>query len=413
MSEAPDPAPSLVLRGRRVTLGVTGSIAAYKAAMLARLLVQQGARITTLLTRSASEFVGAATFGGITGEPVLTDLFDAGAGGERHVEIAEATDVLVIAPATADFLARLAAGRADDLLSATVLSSRCPVLVAPAMHPTMWEHPATQRNVRQLEADGRISLVGPVSGEVASGATGMGRMTEPADIVERVAAALDPRDLGGVHVVVTAGPTVEDIDAVRFVSNRSSGKMGFAIAEAVARRGARVTLVAGPVPLPTPGGVRRVDVRSALDMQRALDEALGDDLQAADALIMNAAVGDYRLASVHENKLKRGAGPLTLELVENPDLIAAIGNRRTTARPLLMAFAVETGTDEAIVEHARKKLAQKRVDVVVANHAAESMGRDDNRITFVERDGVRPEPAMSKAAAAERVVDWLAARLGD
>jgi phosphopantothenoylcysteine decarboxylase/phosphopantothenate--cysteine ligase len=370
-----------------------------------------GARVQPILTRSGARFVGAATLGGLAGRPVLTEMFDPSHGGERHVELARESDAMVVVPATADFLARLATGRADDLLTATVLCARGPVLVAPAMHPTMWHHPATTRNVATLAADGRVRLVGPVSGEVASGDTGLGRMAEPEDIVAAVIRSLAGGDLAGRHVVVSAGPTLEDIDAVRFIGNRSSGKMGFAIAAAAERRGARVTLVTGPVQLETPAGVHRVDVRSALQMQAALDDALGEDLALADALVMSAAVGDYRAAHTHEQKLKRGVDDLSIDLVQNPDVVAEIGKRRTGPRPVLVGFAVETGTDEAIIQYARDKLSKKRVDVVVANHAGESMGRDDNRVTLVEADRTTTLPTMHKSEVAERIVDLLASRL--
>jgi phosphopantothenoylcysteine decarboxylase/phosphopantothenate--cysteine ligase len=402
------------LAGRRITVGVTGSIAAYKAAIVVRLLLGEGARVRVVMTASAERFVGAATFAGLTGEPVLTDLFDPGANGEPHVTIAGATDLLLVAPATADFLARLATGRADDLLTATALCARCPVLVAPAMHPAMWSNAATQRNVATLGRDGHVELAGPADGEVASGETGVGRMLEPEDIVGRVAARLGPRDLAGRHLVVTAGPTVEDIDPVRFVGNRSSGKMGFALAEQASRRGARVTLVAGPVALATPRGVDRLDVRSALEMRAAVWEALGPTLAAADALLMCAAVGDYRPERALPAKLKRGkSGDLTLKLVQNPDILAEVGRARKKPGPLLIGFAVETGTDQEIVRYAREKLRSKRVDVVVANHAAESMGLDDNRVLVVGEQTVDAPGVLPKRAVADRVLDWVAGRLAE
>jgi phosphopantothenoylcysteine decarboxylase/phosphopantothenate--cysteine ligase len=404
MSEPPSP-----LSGRRVTLGVTGSIAAYKAAALLRLLRRAGASVEVVLSRAALEFVGPATFQGLNAKPPLGELFDRDHGGELHVDLARNSDAIVIAPASADCLARLATGRADDLIAAIALSARCPVLVAPAMHPNMWSHPATQRNVVTLGRDG-VRFVGPVDGEVASGDRGLGRMAEPEQIALEVSRLFSGGPLSGRRIVVTAGPTLEALDPVRSLSNRSSGKLGFALAERARARGADVTLIAGPVALSTPPGVRRVDVESALSLQRALWDALGPDLSKADALIMAAAVADYRPKAASESKLKR-SGPLTLELEPNPDLLAEIGARRTAARPVLIGFALETDTDERIVASAREKLTKKRVDLVVANHAAESIGRDDIRITLVGPDTASPFGPVPKAEAAERLLDWLVARL--
>jgi phosphopantothenoylcysteine decarboxylase/phosphopantothenate--cysteine ligase len=398
------------LSGRRVTLGVCGSIAAYKAAQVARLLLKEGAEVQTVLTASAERFVGAATFGGLTGRPALTTMWNADTGGELHVDLAARSDLLLIVPATADMLARLATGRADDLLTATALCARCPVLVAPAMHPRMWSHPATLRNVSTLEHDGRVHRIGPVDGEVASGESGFGRMAEPEHIVAAAASLVCTQDLAGRHVVVTAGPTVEDLDPVRFVSNRSSGKMGFAIAERAVARGAKVTLVTGPVSLPVPYGVQLVEVRSAVAMRGAVWQALGPDLGHADALVMTAAVGDYRPAEAHAAKLKRESKRMTLELVQNPDILAEIGAARRTYHPILVGFAVETDGDEQVIAHARTKLEKKRVDLVVANHASDSFGRDDNRATLVAPDQVDSLGRLAKTDLADQILDWVAAR---
>jgi phosphopantothenoylcysteine decarboxylase / phosphopantothenate---cysteine ligase len=404
MSEPPSP-----LSGHRVTLCVTGSIAAYKAAALLRLLRKAGASVEVVLSRAALEFVGPATFQGLNAKPPHGELFDRDHGGELHVDLAKNSDAIVIAPASADCLSRLAMGRADDLIAAIALSAHCPVLVAPAMHPNMWCHPATQRNVATLGSDG-VRFVGPVDGEVASGDRGLGRMAEPEQIALELSRLFSGGPLSGRRIVVTAGPTLEALDPVRALSNRSSGKLGFALAERARARGAEVTLIAGPVSLPTPPGVRRVDVESALSLQRALWDALGPDLSKVDALIMAAAVADYRPRAASDSKLKR-SGPLTLELEPNPDLLAEIGARRTAARPVLIGFALETDTDEKIVESAREKLTKKRVDLVVANHAAESIGRDDIRITLVGPDTAAPFGPVPKAEAAERLLDWLVARL--
>ena len=390
-----------------MALAITGSIAAYKSVLVARLLLKEGFRVLPVMTRSATEFVGASTLSGLTGEPVHTDMFDADYPGERHIDLANEADVVAIVPATADVLSRLAQGRADDLVTALALAAKGPLVVAPAMHPRMWAHPATARNVATLTADGRVELVGPVFGEVASGDHGDGRLAEPEDIVRAIASRLAAKaDLVGVRVLVTAGPTVEDLDPVRFVSNRSSGKMGFAIAEAASARGATVTLVSGPVTLPTPSGVTRIDVRGALDMQAALAGVLGDGLAGADLLIMSAAVGDYRPATRANEKLKRDERSLTLELVPNPDLLAEIGAKRVGALPVLVGFAVETASDdEAIIELARGKLEKKKVDAVVANHADDSFGRDDNRATWVEHDDARPFGTLPKRVLADRLLD--------
>jgi phosphopantothenoylcysteine decarboxylase / phosphopantothenate---cysteine ligase len=398
------------LAGKRITVCVTGSVAAYKAALLVRLLLKDGAAVEVVLSRSAREFVGAPTFSGLTGKRVYTDMFDAEQPGEVHIQLAKDSDLIVIVPATADVLSRIASGRADDLISALALCARCPVVAAPAMHPNMWSHPATQRNLATLLADQRVKLIGPVHGEVASGDTGLGRMAEPEAIISAVSAAFSGISLQGKHIVVSAGPTAEDVDPVRFVGNRSSGKMGFALAERAAAFGARVTLVTGPVSLPTPPGVQRVDVRSALSMRSALWQALAPDLSQADALIMTAAVADYRPAESHSTKLKRTAESLHLELVPNPDLLAEIGHARRDRKPVLVGFALETDTDERVIQLARGKLAAKRVDLVVANHAAESLGRDDIRILLVTPTDCEPVPQLSKEQAADRILGWLSSR---
>ena len=393
-------------------LGVSGSVAAYKAAVVARLLIRQGAKVEVMLTRSAEHFVGASTFAGITGRPAVSDMFSPSIGGELHVDLARASELILLVPATADLIARLAGGRADDLVTATALCARCPVLAAPAMHPAMWAHKATQRNVDTLMSDGRIRFVGPVEGEVASGEVGVGRMAEPEDIVTAALRLLSPPDLAGQRVVITAGPTVEDLDPVRFIGNRSSGKMGFALAERAAARGARVTLISGPVSRPTPPLVRRVDVRSALEMSHALDQALGKGLSEADALLMAAAVGDYRPSETRTAKIKRRPGTLRLELVPNPDLLLEVAKRRRGKTPLLVGFAVETGADAQVIDYAQKKLRTKRVDLIVANRADESMGRDDNRVTLVTESEPSSFGPAPKRDVADRILDWVVARLG-
>ncbi len=399
------------LRGQRITLCVTGSVSAYKAVLLLRVLQQEGAELEVVLTHSGAKFVGAATFAGLTGRAPHTSMFEGDLTGELHVELARRSDLVLIAPATADVLARLAQGRADDLLTATVLCARCPVLVAPAMHPSMWAHPATRRNVQTLVGDQRVGFVGPVEGEVASGDIGLGRLAEPETILSFVVAQLSSGSLRGRHIVVSAGPTAEDIDPVRFISNRSSGKMGFALAERAAAHGAKVTLVAGPVALATPAGVTRVDVRSALAMRGAIWQALKPDLSGADALIMTAAVADYRPAQTHASKLKRGEATIGLELVPNADLLAEIGAARQAEYPVLVGFALETETDDRLINAARGKLAKKRVDLVVANHPDTSIGKDTISGSLV---GVRDAEAfgpLSKRDAADRILDFVVAAL--
>jgi len=381
---------------RTIALAVTGSIAAYKAVEVARLLVKSGARVLPVMTASATRFVGPVTLSGICGQPVAIDMWDPAFAGERHVALANEADVLAIVPATADVLARLASGRADDLVTATALCARGPVVVAPAMHPRMWNHPATRANVATLAA--RVRFVGPVDGPVASGESGMGRLADP-DAIARV--LLGPADLAGRTVVVTAGPTYEPLDPVRFLGNRSSGRMGFAIAARAAARGARVVLVSGPVALATPAGVERRDVETAEEMRAALAAVMPD----ADALVMAAAVADIRPARRAPEKIKKGEGTAAIELAENPDLIAEIAARPHRAK--LVAFALETGDDAAILAYAQKKLAAKGVDLVVANAAADALGRAESRIAFVDAAGTSAFVEGTKEALADRILDRL------
>ena len=391
-------------------LGITGSVAAYKAVEVARLLLKEGARVEAVMTRSAERFLGPVTLSGITGRPVLRDMWDPSTPGELHVALADRADCVLVAPCTADALARFAAGRADDLLTALVLSARGPVLAAPAMHPRMWDHPATQRSARMLAEDGRVTLVGPAFGEVASGDVGQGRMVEPAALVAAVRAALGPRDLAGMKVLVTAGPTHEALDPVRFLGNRSSGKMGFAVAQAARARGAEVVLVAGPVAEPTPAGVRRVDVTTALELGAAIDAEVGPDVDGVDLLVMAAAVADFRPANPSDRKIKKAAGatPPSVELAQNPDLLAGLGARRAArghAGAVLVGFALETGEDPEIVAYGERKLRDKGVDLVVANRADEALGRGTNRVALIGRDGATWLPEATKEALAERILD--------
>ncbi len=404
MSSTAPPQPTVVL-------GVCGSIAAYKVAVVARLLVKAGVRVMPVMTRSATKMLGAPTLAGITGNRVHVDMFDPSIAGELHVELASEADLIAVVPATAEFLSALATGRADDLLRATVLCSEGPVMVAPAMHPRMWAHAATLRNVAALRADG-VEFIGPVFGEVASGEVGEGRMSEPEAIAEAILARLAQvatgahRDFDGRQLVVTAGPTVEDLDPARYLSNRSSGKMGYAIAAAASARGAQVTLISGPVALGAPAGMNIVHVRSAREMQAALDAALGPELTRADALVMAAAVADYRPGEVHAAKMKR-TGATTLELVPNPDILAGIGGRREGGKPVLVGFALETVSGDALICAARDKLNKKRVDLIVANSASDAFDGDDNRIVLVSRDDSEELPRASKRVLADQLLDRL------
>jgi len=392
-----------------VVLAVSGSIAAFKAVEVARLLLKAGVRVVPMMTEAARQFLGPATLFGICGEQVHTEMFGHGVAGELHVDLAAEADVVALVPATAELLASLAQGRASDIVRATALCAAGPVLVAPAMHPRMWAHPATQRNVATLEADGKVELLGPVEGEVASGEVGMGRMMDPESLAGAILAHCGARDLSGARIVVTAGPTVEDLDPARFVSNRSSGKMGFALAERAAARGAEVTLIAGPVSLPTPFGTRRIDVRSADAMRVALWAALGTSLDRVDALLMAAAVADYRPAASVEVKLKRKSKRLEIELVANRDLLGEVGAARAARRPLLIGFALETLKGDALIAAARDKLNRKRVDMIVANSAADAFDKDDNLAMLVTRKGVDRLDRMPKRDLADRILDQVAA----
>jgi phosphopantothenoylcysteine decarboxylase/phosphopantothenate--cysteine ligase len=398
-----------VLHGKTVALCVTGSIAAYKAVELARLFIKAGAKVIPVMTKSAQKFVGAPTLVGICGERVYEDMWDPTFNGEMHIAIANRADAIVVLPATADFLARVAQGRADDLICALILSAKGPVFVAPAMHPRMWSNAATVANVETIHSRGRIRFLGPVEGEVASGERGVGRMAEPAALLEAIEHAFSlGSDYSDKHVLVSAGPTVEDLDPVRFLGNRSTGKMGFAIAESAAARGAKVTLVAGPVSLATPPGVTRVDVRSALEMRDALRAAAGDQLEKVDAIIMAAAVADYRANEISDSKIKKSGDSISIDLVKNPDILAEIGALRGSGKsPLLVGFAVETGDDASVIAYAQKKLAQKKVDLIVANPAQESFGKNDNRAIFVTAKKAEPLATMPKHALADLLLDIM------
>jgi phosphopantothenoylcysteine decarboxylase/phosphopantothenate--cysteine ligase len=398
------------LAGRRIVLGVGGSIAAYKAADLASRLTQQGALVDAVLTAAAVRFVSPLTFRSVTGRAAHSDLWSEEAH-VLHVGLGSGADLLVVAPATADLLAKLAHGLADDLLTVTALAARCPLVLCPAMDGGMWEHPATRASVETLRSRGAI-LVGPDEGRMASGIAGPGRFVEPEQIVERLRTIAGAGgSLAGKTVVVTAGPTREPLDPVRFVGNRSSGRQGFAIARAALDRGAFVILVSGPTAQRTPAGAERVDVETAAEMREAVLRVSGK----ADALVMAAAVADFAPERAHGEKLKKGAKErLALTLVTTPDILAAVGSRRRkTKRPrVLVGFAAETGDPE---REARRKLASKGLDLVVANDVmAPGAGfeGESNRVLLIGRDGTREAlPLMSKTEVAEAVVERVAAAL--
>jgi phosphopantothenoylcysteine decarboxylase/phosphopantothenate--cysteine ligase len=390
-----------------VLLGVTGGIAAYKACLLARLLTRSGAEVQVILSRAATRFVGADTFSALTGRPARVDLWER-SGEVLHVDLAREADVAVVAPATANLLAKLAAGIADDLLSSTLLEARCPLVVAPAMHTGMWEHPATRANVDALRERG-VVIVPPADGPLAAGDEGTGRLAEPEDIVAATEHALSgPGDLSGARVVVTAGPTWEPIDPVRFVGNRSTGRMGFSVAAEAVRRGADVTLVVGPATVEPPGGVRLVRVSTAEEMHAAVREAAAF----ADAVVMAAAVADFRPEHVEALKLKKDAGPPEIKLVPTIDILAELGTE--AAGGVLVGFAAETSGD--LVAAARDKLAAKHVDVVVANRVGQEgtgFGSDTNEAAVVGAGGQDVGTRRwTKAELAASICDRLATLIG-
>ncbi|MDR1995830.1 bifunctional phosphopantothenoylcysteine decarboxylase/phosphopantothenate--cysteine ligase CoaBC [Azonexus sp.] len=388
------------LKGKRIVLGVTGGIAAYKAAELVRLLVKQGAEVQVAMTEGAGHFVTATTFQALSGRPVFTDQWDDRMpNAMAHIDLSRQADLIVVAPASADFLARMAHGLADDLLATMVLARDCPLLVVPAMNRQMWENSATRRNVAQLQADG-VGILGPASGEQACGEIGAGRMLEPEEIVDAVLAFFTPKRLTGRKVLLTAGPTFEAIDPVRGITNLSSGRMGYALARAAQQAGAEVTLVSGPVALLTPAGVERIDVRSALDMQAAVMARA----TASDIFIAVAAVADYRVAHAAEHKLKKDEGGLpAFELVENPDILAGVAALEN--RPFCVGFAAESHNLEAYAQAKRQK---KKVPLVVGNLIQDGFGGDDNRLVLFDDHGVHPLAPASKAALARQLIEHIA-----
>lgn len=396
----------LDLAGKHIVLGLSGGIACYKAAELARELVRAGATVQCVMTQAAEQFITPVTMQALTGRSVYTSQWDARAPNSMaHINLSREADVLLVAPASADFLAKLLHGRADDLLSLLCLArppERCALLVAPAMNREMWDHPATRRNVAQLRADG-CHVLGPGSGEQACGEVGDGRMLEPTELLEEVVAHFQAKVLAGKRVLITAGPTFESIDPVRGITNLSSGKMGFAIARAAHEAGAQVTLLAGPVHLPTPRGVDRVDMRSAEQMLAA---ALAH-APASDVFIATAAVADWRPAQLCEHKIKKNGSkvPPTFELVENPDILKAVAD---LGQPYCVGFAAES---HDLLQHAREKLVRKGVPLIVGNLGPATFGRDDNTLTLVDAHGHHELPRADKLTLARQLVTELARRL--
>ena len=390
------------LTGKRILLGITGGVAAYKAAELTRLLVKAGADVRVAMTEAATRFVGSATMQALSGQPAWTDLWDARVNDAMgHIELSRDRDLILVAPASADFMAKLAHGLADDLLSTLCVARRCPLMVAPAMNVEMWQNAATARNAETLRADG-VQIVGPASGGQACGEMGMGRMTEPADILADVQFFFQPKRLEGRRVLVTAGPTEEPVDPVRVLTNASSGKMGYAVARAAREAGADVTLISGPVSLPTPAGVARIDVRTAQEMF----DAVKKDAKDADIFISVAAVADYRVKNPASQKIKKANGHLSLELVENPDILAWVAG--LPKPPFCVGFAAES---ENLAQNAKAKLAKKKLPLIVGNLAQEALGREDSAITLYDADGEHALGRGPKLDLARRLLEHVAGKL--
>jgi len=390
-----------MLNGKTIILGVTGSIAAYKAVDIASQLARSEARVNVIMTEAATEFVAPLTFQTITGRPVVTEMFAlASQSNIEHISLAEAADVIVVAPATANIIAKLAAGIADDMLCSTVLASKAPVIIAPAMDPNMYENPITQDNLSRLRTRNFIA-VGPVSGRLASGKEGLGRLADTNDIVDAIRQVLGRNeDLAGKHIVVTAGGTQEPIDPVRYITNRSSGKMGYALAEAARDRGAEVMLVTAPTSLARPAGIEIVHVCTAEEMYQAVKHAISQ----TDALIMAAAVADFRPTRAAKDKIKREQDKLTLEFERTPDILGSIKGDF-----IKVGFAAESSN---LVENAKQKLYQKRLDLIVANDITASdsgFGADNNRVTIIDQEGkIDSLPLLPKRQIADRILDKLA-----
>ncbi|CAN5325345.1 bifunctional phosphopantothenoylcysteine decarboxylase/phosphopantothenate--cysteine ligase CoaBC [soil metagenome] len=397
----------LDLAGKHIVLGLSGGIACYKAADFTRELVKAGATVQVVMTAAAEAFITPVTMQALSNRSVFTSQWDAREHNNMaHINLTREADAIVVAPASADFISRLVNGAADDLLSLMCLArpiERCPLLIAPAMNREMWAHPATQRNVAQVRADG-ATLLGPGSGDQACGEIGDGRMLEPVELLAELVSFFSPKSLLGKKLLITAGPTFEPIDPVRGITNLSSGKMGFAIARAAAEAGAEVTLVAGPVHLPTPRGVRRIDVGTA---QQPFD-AVVQATPRHDVFIATAAVADWRPATLSDHKIKKNGNKLapTFELTENADILAAVA--RLADRPYCVGFAAES---HDLIKHAREKLERKNVPLIVGNLGPATFGHDDNALTLVDSQGERELPRADKLTLARQLVAEIASRL--
>lgn len=394
----------MTLKGKKLLLGISGGVAAYKAAQLARALAKEGADVRVAMTEAATRFVTPVTLQALTGQTVWTDLWDPRVPDNMgHIELSRDRELILVAPASADFLGKLAGGLADDLLSTLCMARRCPLLVAPAMNVEMWENAAMQRNLHTLRGDG-VYFAGPAAGDQACGEVGMGRMLEPEEIVAEVEAFFQPKLLAGKRVLVTAGPTEEPIDPVRVISNSSSGRMGYAVARAAREAGARVTLVSGPTALEAPAGVERIGVRSAEQMFAAVKQAA----PGSDVFFSVAAVSDYRVKNRAAQKIKKGAAraDLSLELAENPDILAWVAGLKNA--PFCVGFAAES---ERLAEHARAKRAKKGIPLLAANLAQRALGAEDNEITLFDDTGEHALGRGPKLELARRLVAHVAGML--
>jgi phosphopantothenoylcysteine decarboxylase/phosphopantothenate--cysteine ligase len=390
----------MTLKGKRILLGMTGGIAAYKAAELVRLLKKEGADVRVAMTEAATRFITPVTMQALSGQAVWTDLWDSRVEDNMgHIELSRDRDLVLVAPASADFMAKVAHGLADDLLSTLCLARRCPLMLVPAMNVEMWQNAATRRNVEQLYEDD-VLFAGPTSGDQACGEMGLGRMIEPADVVDELEAFFQPKQLAGKRVMVTAGPTEEPVDPVRMLTNASSGKMGYAVARAAREAGAEVTLVSGPVALATPPGVERVDVRTAQEMFEAVKKAV----KSCDVFISVAAVADYRVKNRSAQKIKKGNGKdLSLELEENPDILAWVAG--LPRPPFCVGFAAES---EKLSLHAAEKRARKKLPLIAANLAQDALGREENTIVLLDDRGEHPLGRGPKIELARKLVDHVA-----
>jgi phosphopantothenoylcysteine decarboxylase / phosphopantothenate---cysteine ligase len=389
----------------RLLLGLTGGIAAYKAAELTRLLIQKGGDVQVVMTEAAGRFITPATMQALSGKLVFTDMWDARiANGMAHIDLSRDRDAIVIAPASADFIAKLAHGLADDLLSTLCLARECPLLVAPAMNRQMWENPGTQRNISRLQEDGAV-LLGPASGDQACGEVGMGRLLEPDELLAEIEAFFQPKLLAGNKFLITAGPTFEPIDAVRGITNLSSGKMGHAIARAALEAGAEVTLISGPTSLVPPTGARIVSVVSAAEMLQAVNARVAG----CDVFVSVAAVADYRVANPSTKKIKKETTKnLTLELVQNPDILAEVASRGNP--PFCVGFAAES---ENLNEYAEAKRRRKKLPLLVGNRVQDTLGRDEAEIVLFDDAGSHPLSRASKLVQARRLIAHIARMLAD